>query len=254
MNADLFKAANKIWKKLSDGPVESHSKFELEVYRKLLNVFMAGDYYYYVFNVREGGFDFISDEMSELLGYPPEQLTVAFFVNKIHPDDQPWFLQFEQKVVDFFSTLHTDQYPNYKIRYDYRVRKKDGTYIRILQQVVTIQQGVDGAVFRTLGVHTDISHLKSEGAPVLSFIGLNGEPSFYNVQIDKQFRYNISGLTEREYEILNLIAAGKNSGEISELCFISKQTVDTHRKNILRKTECANSAELVSFAIKNGWI
>jgi DNA-binding NarL/FixJ family response regulator len=43
------------------------------------------------------------------------------------------------------------------------------------------------------------------------------------------------GLSEREYEIMQLVEQGKTSREIGEILFISKHTVDTHRRNILKK-------------------
>lgn len=59
-------------------------------------------------------------------------------------------------------------------------------------------------------------------------------------------------LSKREYEVLKLIAVGKKSSEIAETLFISPNTVDTHRKNILAKCDVKNTAELISFANKNG--
>jgi len=44
-------------------------------------------------------------------------------------------------------------------------------------------------------------------------------------------------LSEREYEIMRLVEQGKTSKEIGEILFISKHTVDTHRRNILKKIE-----------------
>ncbi len=61
-------------------------------------------------------------------------------------------------------------------------------------------------------------------------------------------------LTHREREIMALLVKGRKSAEISNDLFISKSTVDTHRKNLLRKTGCLNTAALVSFALKKGWL
>lgn len=59
-------------------------------------------------------------------------------------------------------------------------------------------------------------------------------------------------LSEREIEVLQLIVQGKTSKEIANLLFISKNTVDTHRRNILSKTELRNTKELIlNFLNKN---
>lgn len=61
-------------------------------------------------------------------------------------------------------------------------------------------------------------------------------------------------LSERELEILVCICQGLSTKEIADKLFISKRTVDKHRANILEKSGCKNSASLVVYAIKNGFI
>jgi two-component system response regulator NreC len=59
-------------------------------------------------------------------------------------------------------------------------------------------------------------------------------------------------LTERETEILKLIAAGFSNKEIGDKLFISHRTVDTHRTNLMKKLDVSNIAGLISYAIRNG--
>lgn len=61
-------------------------------------------------------------------------------------------------------------------------------------------------------------------------------------------------LTDRENEVLCLILQEKTSKEIAEQLFISKQTVDTHRLNIMRKTESKSVVGLLKYAIRNNFI
>ena len=64
---------------------------------------------------------------------------------------------------------------------------------------------------------------------------------------------NDGELTRRELEVLLNICQGFSNQEISEQLYISKRTVDKHRENILFKTGSKNTAELVVYAIKNGF-
>ncbi len=58
-------------------------------------------------------------------------------------------------------------------------------------------------------------------------------------------------LSNRETEILVEVCRGLSNQEIVDKLFISKRTVDKHRANILEKTRCKNTANLVVYAIKN---
>jgi len=61
-------------------------------------------------------------------------------------------------------------------------------------------------------------------------------------------------ITEREIEVLKLIAEGFTNTEIAEKLFLSPLTVDRHRKNIIIKLEAKNTASLISIAIHRGLI
>lgn len=61
-------------------------------------------------------------------------------------------------------------------------------------------------------------------------------------------------VSEREKEVIAKLAEGLNSLEIAEQLFISKNTVDTHRKNLLHKTGSKNVAELIGWAARLGVI
>lgn len=59
-------------------------------------------------------------------------------------------------------------------------------------------------------------------------------------------------LTERETEVLRLIASGFSNKEIGDQLYISHRTVDTHRTNLMKKLDVNNIAGLISYAIRNG--
>ena len=61
-------------------------------------------------------------------------------------------------------------------------------------------------------------------------------------------------ITQRELEILQLIALGLTSQDIANKLFISKNTVETHRKNMLAKLNVNNTAALLKIAYKKGLV
>lgn len=173
---------------------------------------------------------------------------------KIHAEDKPWFLTFGSKIIDFFTQLPIDKLMKYKVRYDIRFQKKNGDYARLLYQGIMIEHDESGKILRTLNIHTDITYLKQEGMPVLSFIGMDGEPSYLDVATKNIFIESKEDLTKREKQVLKLLIDGKLSKEIGDILKISKQTVDTHRKNMLHKKNLSNTSELIGKAIRYGWI
>jgi DNA-binding CsgD family transcriptional regulator len=250
-----FRDFQKLIRKLANKAADRDLELELEIQRKLLTIFQVGDYYYYIFNLKKTCFDFVSEGVADVLGYDRDVVTVDLLLGSIHPEDTPWFLNFENKVVEFFSALRVDQIPKYKVRYDYRIRKANGEYIRILQQVVTIQYDENsGGLLRTFGVHTDITHLKTEGKPVFSLIGLEGEPSYINLSVDNVFEASAIAISDREREILQLLIAGMTSKSIARYFSLSEDTIKQHRKNMIRKTGSKSTADLVAQAVRKGWV
>lgn len=67
-------------------------------------------------------------------------------------------------------------------------------------------------------------------------------------------RSTLDGLTEREQEVLSLLAEGHNNAEIASALVISPKTVERHRENIMRKLNLHSRAELVRYAIRKGII
>lgn len=73
------------------------------------------------------------------------------------------------------------------------------------------------------------------------------------IQIEKQTA-DIVELSNREKEILTLIAQEFTTNEIADQTFISLNTVNTHRRNLLSKLNAKNTAGLVKYAIENGLV
>ena len=62
---------------------------------------------------------------------------------------------------------------------------------------------------------------------------------------------DLSQLTPREKQILDIIAAGKTTKQIAEELRVSTSTVGNHRKHICKKLDLHSTAELVAFAVRN---
>jgi DNA-binding NarL/FixJ family response regulator len=61
-------------------------------------------------------------------------------------------------------------------------------------------------------------------------------------------------LSDREYQILLLIAEGKSISEIAEQLFLSVKTISTHKSNILQKMNLSTQGDLIRYAIMNNLV
>lgn len=254
-NTDIYSSAKKIWGTAikTNNPSIQEVELSLDFHKKLLNIFQAGRYYYMVFNICKMELEYISPDVTAVLGYESEEINTMFFLEQIHPDDKPYFLNFENKLTEFFSLLPAEKRGSYKYQHDYRVKTKGNQYIRLLHQIVPIDYDKTN-YYRSLLLHTDITHIKPYGTPCFSIIGLGNEPSYYNIQDKVELTESNPYFTKKEREILKLMVEGRNSKEISQVLYISLHTVNTHRKNILKKTDATSLIELIGKVIKEGWI
>lgn len=92
---------------------------------------------------------------------------------------------------------------------------------------------------------------KTTDATILKEIILkicHGENVFHAENIENS---EINLLTDREMEIIYLIKQGQKTKAIAEKLFLSEYTVETHRKNILRKLHLGSANELIAYAYAN---
>ncbi|MBL4670010.1 MAG: PAS domain-containing protein, partial [Flavobacteriales bacterium] len=164
-----------VWREESDVTKAKNTEIGKYNIDKLLGfIFSPGPYYYYLFNFQTMEIDYVSDSITSVLGYEVSEMTVANWMSWLHPEDSDFIPVKEQMVVDFlFKQIPSEKIPKYKVSYDFRCKKKDGNYCRILHQAIAIDVDENGVMHKVLGVHTDITHLKKNSDQSVSFIGMD---------------------------------------------------------------------------------
>lgn len=114
-----------------------------------------------------------------------------------------------------------------------------------------LQMGADGYLLKNASKEELMQCLRMVAN---SEIFISPEVHAILLQSDSEKARNplLAQLTDREIEIIALIAQGLNNKEIGERLFISHRTVDTHRTNMMSKLDLHNVAGIVKFAIVNG--
>ena len=73
-------------------------------------------------------------------------------------------------------------------------------------------------------------------------------------EAEERKRAEADPLSEREREVLRLLALGHTNQEIAKMLYISVRTAETHRAHIMQKLRLSSRAELVRYALENGLI
>lgn len=234
---------------------KNNIKRSLESHNIMMNFFQVGDFFQLTHYFPTNSIENISPSVFQILGFELEKLTLESFTALFHPDDFINYIDCENTATFFLLQLPPEKIHKYKISHDFRIQKSDGNYLRFLQQTMAVETTDNGGIIRTMVVYTDITHLKTSNKSSLSFIGIDGEPSYIDVPILKNEFYETQNiLTKREREILNYLINGYSSKQIAEALFISEFTVGTHRKKILSKTGCTSTPELIVKAVDKGWV
>lgn len=249
---DVWKLKNNIQHKADPPDVR-------QIIDQIANLFAPGSYYYYIINFINFEFEYVHPTIKDVLKIDPEEFNLEYFLSIHHPDDLKVFHEKENVASEFlFNFLQPEEIPDYKVVYVNRVRRSDGRYIKLLHQARAIRVSLDGKAQHVLGVHTDITHLNIPLDNKVSFVGLNGKPSYYSVDpknssFEKESKFN-QKFTEQELRIINFIANGLTSAEIAQELFIAESTVKSHRKNILEKSNSKNITHLVANCLREGII
>ena len=193
--------------------------------------------YYFIFNCLTNEILYTSDSFYDILGYKKEDYTFLQIIDFLHPDDYNYVMQCEKKAIDFTLTLTEREQFRFLITYTYRSRISTGQYIRVRQSYHALEVNENGNMTRALVFH-ELMNINEERKSD-DFKIFDRQTNKY-VQIDNKFN-----LTKRENEIYDLVREGLTSSEISNKLHLSKHTIDTHRKNILAKTNSRNFMTLV---------
>ena len=218
------------------------------------SIVSTGPFYFYVIDFFDMSLSHISPGIFDVHGFDPETVTFTDVLEAIHPDDIDFTRKAEAFAADYFyNNVSRDKILKYKKCYNLRGRLKDGSYGLINHQALMLTLDDNGGYGKCLNIHTQIDHLTNHNTYKFSLIGLEDEPSYMNLDVDCNIK-NISHYSRREMDIIRYIGEGFNNNEIAERLFISAETVKKHRYNILNKSGCKNTAQLIKNSVIQGLI
>ncbi len=196
---------------------------------------------------------YVSEKFNSIFGFHKHQLPQTshkWFRSRLHPED---------RIINEGSVMalkHLYEQPvetrkSYRIIHEFRLRNDDDKWIRLTVQNDVLELDRKGNPWLDLKLwdFSPLQDLESPGRFVLRN-KLTGE----TVLALEGRKREETGISVREKEVLRLIANGMRSKEIADKLFISTNTVNNHRRNLIEKLNVSNSSEAVGLAVKLGII
>ncbi|MDX8340378.1 LuxR C-terminal-related transcriptional regulator [Draconibacterium sp. IB214405] len=211
---------------------------------------------YAIFDMHKGNYLLKSSEQQKLFGKAlsdeHKNFDADLIYQNIHPDDLSFVLETDNLTYRFFASLPADEKKDYKLVYDFRIRNTEGNYLRYMHQVIILEQDKNGRSWLSLIISDLLPEQAANSKCQRRMINLKtGKLHFLTDEEKSNTEYL---LTKRERQVLELIALGYDSKSISEKLFISVNTVNNHRQNILRKTRAENTTQALLYAKRLGII
>ena len=202
------------------------------------------DYVYFRMLYVEPGFTSVS-------GYEVETLLTGSYGlihSLLHPDDKVPLLKIMKRVNQYLCNQPKGVQPH--VSFSYRLKKKDGSYIRLLHEWIEMATDPSGKLMYNLERCTDITHWQGENTTVLMISHAEGHENV--VYEPEEERGIVCTFTKSEVRVLKLLAEGMSSKQIAGALDITFNTVNTYRRKMLKKARVKNTTELIQVAYLQG--
>ena len=206
-------------------------------------------------NTTQNNYPFVSKNFIYNLGLDIDRMNnegVPYWFSHIHPDDIAYWVKGMKDLMIFTMTqIKSEDRPRISYTWNVRARKHDGNYVNLFEHQTPILLDSNDKPVVGIG-HLTVT---GEGAPMpikvtAKILNKNNEYETLYLNTFGQ-RAITEGLTHRELDIVRLLALQKTSKEIAEKLFISSHTVDTHRRNIIKKLNLNSTGEIIAYAKQN---
>ena len=240
-----------IFKSYGRNSLEKHINkiIELDAYLPINSTFFC------VTNTQDLSFEYISKNMFSCIGLKNESVLkggMRYFWSRIHPDDlEQWLIALKELMNFTLSEISVEDRKQMSYTWNYRFKNSRGEYVNIIQNTTPL--GFDSEIKPIVGLaHYTVlnSNIKMDVCASGKLLNSNNE---YETKYFNNFSQKLisDGISNRERDIIRLLVLNYSSKAIAEKLFISANTVNTHRRNILKKLEISSTGELIGMLKMN---
>jgi DNA-binding CsgD family transcriptional regulator len=198
--------------------------------------------FFYIADLLQMKILYTSSGSRDIIGIDPDQLNLSTFITRTHPEDQQRYSLARSMVIKTGYELLIKKKGVSLISSHFQQKNPSGDFFNLLFQAYSFYCEEPHKTVFTFLLLTDLSSFN------IDKYGYH----YYKGDDSSMFRYPDEELlkighvfSHREFEIIKLIAQGLGSEQIADKLFLSVNTVDTHRRNILKKTNKSTTHDLV---------
>jgi DNA-binding CsgD family transcriptional regulator len=213
------------------------------------NMMKSNNQFFLIFDMIRMKVEFSSTGSRELLRIDPEDISPYHFKEATHPED---LHRHELGIATLFKTAHelfVAKKGEILVSTNFRFRNHTGNYSNQLVQCYLFYSSSPNDSVYMININTEIDHFRKIKNGFHYYTGNDVSNFRYPDEELLQIGHNFS---YREFEIIKLIQQGLDSEKIAEKLFLSRHTVNTHRKNILDKTGKSHISELIYYLHETG--
>jgi DNA-binding CsgD family transcriptional regulator len=207
------------------------------------------DQFFFAGDLIKMAINFTSNRSYRMIGIQPENVTPYHFFEATHPDDIDRHSLGRSHLFKLGQEIFIAKKGYGVLSINLRLRHPAGAYTNVLFQCYYFYYPLPLDTVFIIQVHTNIDR----------FNRINQKNHYYSGNDLANFRYPDDQLLKtrgifsaREFDIIKMIRDGFDSEQIAQKLFLSIQTVQTHRKNILSKSGMTRMADVITALERSG--
>lgn len=201
------------------------------------------DQFFYILDFTRLRVIFSSKRSKQMMGLAPEDVNARNIFIRTHPNEIKRHGVARSKMFQRANEMNSSPEDDFVVAStNYHFLDINENYRNLLIQGYVFKSKVPEPNVYGILIHTDISKFGEIKYGYNFYLGKDMDMFRYP---DKELVSTGCVFSKREFEILSLIKAGLSSEQIAQKIFLSIHTIDTHRRNIIKKTNKSSTAELI---------
>jgi hypothetical protein len=185
---------------------------------------------------------YTSKRSMDMIGVEPADLSPLKFYQVLHPDELGRKMLIKNLLTKSADKMFLAEKGHKLLSTNFQAKNAKGKYFNVLSQYFVYYSEVPYKSVFIFELHTNIDWYKKNKSGHHYYLGEDMSNFRYP---DEELLMIGNEFSRREFDIIKMLEKGLSSEYIAEQLFLSPNTVNTHRRNILRKAQKAKLSELI---------